>query len=251
MKIFISHSFEDIAFVAKLKEDIPKPFELVWSTSDIKPGDYWINEIKYTMESADIIIVVLSKSSIKSSAVNSEIAFAMSEYYNKSNKIIIPILKDKNIELPFFIQNFQYLDLSSPGIYRNNIEKLKQIISEIAHAQESNYNNNHFSVENLNKQFEIVDSERKMLQKEVELYKKKKYTSFISLTIGVASTILASLTITLSLNSVLFIEKFSQYKGYFFSFLLGVGVSFIGPLIYEIVKKKVSFNKDREGVDNE
>lgn len=76
---------------------------------DIKVGEDWDNEIKRSLEHADIFIPILTENSIKSNWVTYEFG-VFSEYVkqNRDKKAIIPVVID-DINLPTVFSNLLYL----------------------------------------------------------------------------------------------------------------------------------------------
>ena len=84
MKIFLSYSNLDIEFVSLLRERLMDlGHGLFVAGEDIKVGEEWNNEIKKSLESADIFIPILTDNSIKSNWVIYEFG-VFSEYVNQN-----------------------------------------------------------------------------------------------------------------------------------------------------------------------
>ena len=104
-KIFISYSSADSDFAELMKMKLEGSDIIVWrDIHEIAAGEEWRNEIDFGLLSSDILIVLLTKNSAKSSYVTYEWAWAMG-----NGKNIIPILIEP-CEIHPRIKVLQYLD---------------------------------------------------------------------------------------------------------------------------------------------
>lgn len=93
MKVFYSYCHADEAYRDRLEKflvtlrDQGKIKE--WHDRKILPGDRWNDEIKKSMEDADIILMLISQDFLSSDACKEEINFAMNP---QNKKIVIPII---------------------------------------------------------------------------------------------------------------------------------------------------------------
>lgn len=131
MSVFLSHAAGDITFANRLRGDLRKEGVEVLSAEDVvRPGESWIAKIISTIEAADTILAVVSGHLVQSQSSSAEIAIAISEVKNRPTKRIIPVLADKSSELPFFLKDIQYVDLSSEESYRRNLALLIRSLRE-------------------------------------------------------------------------------------------------------------------------
>jgi len=125
MKAWITYAFEDKEFVEKLKSILRKAdLEVLDVENEIMPGDNIVETIYKAISESDIIFVILSKSSSGRQWFSTEIGMIISEIRNNRQKKIIPILKDKDAEIPAFINQYQCLDASDPKNLNYQFDKL-------------------------------------------------------------------------------------------------------------------------------
>jgi hypothetical protein len=107
-KLFISYSRADRVFTQVLVADLRRTGIAVWlDETDIPPGAKWDQAIEAALEGCSSVLFVLSPSSIESTNVLDEIAFALDE-----GKRIIPI-KHKECKTPLRLRRVQQIDFTT------------------------------------------------------------------------------------------------------------------------------------------
>ncbi len=147
--IFLSYSSKDKFSVNALSDKL-KEFKItVWLYEvEIEPGDSITSKIEAAINDKDFFGIVLSKHSIKSKWVQRELKAAMAKEIESSSTLIIPILIDKNIEIPIFLKDKLYVDLTDSDTYMENFRRLlkklgvKEKIQELPDPEESQYSEN-------------------------------------------------------------------------------------------------------------
>jgi hypothetical protein len=92
---FISYSSQDQHFVEILYRDLRKAGVLCWFASeDLKAGDKFPAEITEAVQSREKLLIVLSKSSLKSDWVSKEVNLALQKEGNGKSKVLLPIHLD-------------------------------------------------------------------------------------------------------------------------------------------------------------
>ena len=125
MKIWITYASEDKEFVERLRTFLKQSnLEILDVENEILPGDNIIVAIADAIAKADLILVILSKSSSERQWFSTEVGLIISEIRKNSHKKIIPILKDKSAIIPPFINQYQFLDLSENRDTETQLEKL-------------------------------------------------------------------------------------------------------------------------------
>jgi hypothetical protein len=125
MKVFVSHNHKDKEIVRKLADDLRRQGVEVWLDEElIAPGEPWAEKLGYAVEQSDAVLVVMSRNTSDSQWQTSEIAFAVAAQKRDISKRIIPILIDKNAEVPFFLKHLLYCDLSDSEAYHRNLPQL-------------------------------------------------------------------------------------------------------------------------------
>lgn len=115
IKIFISYAHED----EKIKEELEQTYLesiklnlysglIVWTDKEIKPGTNWDNIIKNNMETADIVLFLISNSFVSSKYIKETEIIKATERYKAGEQIIVPIYVQKVNEelLPFSEKQF-------------------------------------------------------------------------------------------------------------------------------------------------
>ncbi|WP_371566218.1 toll/interleukin-1 receptor domain-containing protein [Streptomyces canus] len=85
--VFLSYSRQDTSSAERLKLDLSVRGVDIWSDTDLRAGDPWERVISNAMERAQIVLVLISRSSIKSNWVTAEWHSALA-----TSKRVIPIL---------------------------------------------------------------------------------------------------------------------------------------------------------------
>jgi len=129
METWITYSYSDIDFVEKLKSLLQDSgLEFQETEHEILPGDNIVDTIYKSITKAEIIFIVLSKDSVERKWFSTELGIIISEIRNNPGKRIFPILIDKGVCIPPFIDHYQLLDLSDKKTYDLNIELLKKAL---------------------------------------------------------------------------------------------------------------------------
>lgn len=106
--VFISYSRHDSVFVDKLSGDLRQQGIDVWiDKENILPGKSWQQEIEQGLEKASSLIFILSKSSVLSQWMLSEL-----DAFLTKNKSIFPVIIEdvELMQLPPSIRNIQWID---------------------------------------------------------------------------------------------------------------------------------------------
>ncbi|MEQ8470745.1 MAG: toll/interleukin-1 receptor domain-containing protein [Marinoscillum sp.] len=119
MTIFISYSTHDLEFVSTLKNKLMElGHGLFVAGEDIKAGENWNDQIKKSLENAEVFIPILTEHSVKSNWVTYEFG-VFSEYVRQNkSKAIIPVVLD-DVVLPAVFINHLYIKAN-----KNNIDDL-------------------------------------------------------------------------------------------------------------------------------
>lgn len=108
-KIFISYSRSDTEYVSTLVQAFRKQGFDVWFDKNIITGSDWDDTIEEEIKSADALVIILSKASVKSDNVKDEMSFAMS-----LGKSVNPI-KIEDCVIPMRLARKQFLDFTKMG----------------------------------------------------------------------------------------------------------------------------------------
>ncbi len=131
MKVFLSHTSRDREFAEQLTSDLRAAECDVFSYFDaISPGESISEKIATAILESDALIILLSKESAQSPWVSSEIALAKAQIERGARRRILPVVIQKDAELPFFIKDLLYLDLSNEDNYKKNLPRLIQALKQ-------------------------------------------------------------------------------------------------------------------------
>ena len=130
MRIFISHTSKDKEFAKKLASDLKASDLDVFTYFDaIMPGDSITEKIGSAILNSDAIVLLLSHQSAKSPWVSSEIALAKAAQSKAKQPRILPVVIEQHSDIPFFIKDLLYLDLSDDQKYKENLPMLIKSLS--------------------------------------------------------------------------------------------------------------------------
>jgi len=125
-KIFVSYSYDDKSFVVWLVERLAQEDLSVWYDMDeINVGDSLNKKIEEGIKSSSFIIIVLSKSGVKSKWVNYELNTALVYSAQKQGVKILPVLID-DADIPPNLSSIRYADFT-----KNKDLALQELIKTI------------------------------------------------------------------------------------------------------------------------
>ena len=128
--VFISYAHDDKGYALKISEALIKDGYQVWIDSyGLRIGDDWPGEITRAIQTCSAFIILLSISSVGSSAVRKELALAVDE-----RKKILPIEihpVDLPVEMRFHLSALQRIAFS--GSFRSNYEQLLRSLDPPIH----------------------------------------------------------------------------------------------------------------------
>lgn len=233
MKVFISHSHKDKEVVRRLADDLRRYDFDVWLDEDlISPGEQWTDKINESLESSDVVLIIMSHNTSESRFQTSEIAFAVASQRKHPSKRVIPILIEKNAEVPFFLRDIVYCDLSSKDQYENNLKSLVQALSR------SSIPPTDFKASD-SKRIETIRAEKQMLQHEKNALDRNKAV-WTSTVLGALATVIAALA-TFFIGTTATNVSIGNFLSCFVkdnSFLSGVVVGAICSIVAFIVARK-------------
>jgi predicted nucleotide-binding protein len=127
-RVFLSHSHEDRRFVRGLWSKLGKSGIKVWvDEAEIKVGESLIKKLSEAIGSVDFLVVVLSRSSVRSEWVQREVELAINQEILSRGVKVLPILKDR-VPLPGFLTGKLYIDFS---VRSNRASAAKKLIEHI------------------------------------------------------------------------------------------------------------------------
>lgn len=142
-RVFISHSSEDKEFVRSLSNDLDNLGITVWFDEwELSVGDSIIDKIFEGLGASDILIIVLSPSSVVSRWVKEELNVANMRRISDGDVRVLPVLY-KDCEIPLALKHIKYADFR--GNYGNALYTLMDsLIPGYLLQQSLNHYYNHF-----------------------------------------------------------------------------------------------------------
>lgn len=125
-KVFISYNHSDSRFVDKLVGDIQASFDIWLDKTKLLPNISLIQQIAANIESADYMIAVISKNSVKSAWVKTELSLGLQNALGK-NVSVIP-LKIDDCRIPPEIKSIPYVDFHNRRNYKKSLSNLINMI---------------------------------------------------------------------------------------------------------------------------
>ncbi len=114
-KVFISYSRKDKAFVERFDVSMRDQGLIVWYDKHIKSGHDWDDVLEKEILQADYMILVLSKTSVKSKNVKDELSFA------EQHGVAVHPIRIEECHLPLRMSRMQFVEFSD---YDTGISRL-------------------------------------------------------------------------------------------------------------------------------
>lgn len=188
---FVSYSSQDAPIVERIVDELRKRGKSVWLTSEnVLPGQQLASSVEKGLELSTTVVAVLSRASRRSSWVSTEIAWALA-----NQKPVIPVLVDKDAEIPSLLHSYQILDMTTSATFERSISQLAEALT----APEKDNHSESVSREGFIKgEEEILALKLEKLKLETDLSYSKMASSFkiaaisalLSAIIAVALTIM-------------------------------------------------------------
>jgi len=131
MRIFISHSSRDLAFVKQLARDLRDALgdeQAVWyDSSNLKGGTQWWREIVAELQNSTVFLLVCSPEAMASDWVNDEIDMAWRRKNSPDKMRFIPLLY-RDCKLRFDVENLQVISFRDPTRYQRSLQQLRKAL---------------------------------------------------------------------------------------------------------------------------
>jgi len=241
MRVFISYSHEDKQIVKRISEDLRRQGVQAWLDEDlISPGEQWIDKLSEAFESSDAILVIMSRNTAESRWQTSEIALAVATQRKDPSKRIIPVLVDRQADVPFFLKDLVYCDLSSEDKYEQSFELLLHTLTKppkvIMDMKETD-----------RRKIAMIKVQKELHRHDVEMLDRRKLI-WMS-TVGVTVTVLAALATLLAFSvtaGVSIFVVFNKYGYFLAGVLLGITCSVVVHLVARVFYYRRTVRKEGE-----
>lgn len=130
-RIFLGYARDDQEAADWIRRALVKEGVEVWSDQDLNAGDDLFAGVQKEINEADVVLLMLSKTALRSPWLWHETAAAVAAQVSESHqKRVIPVLLDRQAELPPLLERFNYLDLTDPETREQGIERLVEAIKQ-------------------------------------------------------------------------------------------------------------------------
>ncbi|MCL4552724.1 MAG: TIR domain-containing protein [Candidatus Marsarchaeota archaeon] len=124
VRVFLSYSHEDRAFVEKLATDLEANEIGVWYDDwDVDIGDVITTEIQKGLSESHYLTLVLSPAAIQSAWVQEEWATKLSQEISQGEVIVLPILYRERA-VPLLLQDKKHCDFTNEANYKDSFQDL-------------------------------------------------------------------------------------------------------------------------------
>lgn len=224
MKVFISHSSEDAQIAKNIRNYLAhRDIEVFDDKTDISIGSNLASSINEAISSSDAVLFVISKNTDKSRWVHQEMSLAINNKLKGKEVKLIPIVVEKNSEIPFFLKDYQYLDISKGQDFESGISKIVQSLAS----------DNKTSIEqDLETKVANIEIEKQLLMlKSLEHEEYKKFRSRQMFFTAMIATLISSIAASVGLLGWVANIDYSNFK-WIIAFLVGALTSMVGSLLY-------------------
>lgn len=224
MRVFLSHSYEDNDIAQKVRNYlVHHDLDVFDDKSDIATGSNLKASINQAISDSDAVLFFVSKNSEKSQWVQHEMSLAVSNRLNGKDVKLIPVVLDKHAEVPFFLKDYLYLDMSRSKDFESSMMKLIEGIKS-EHRTSAR--------EDLEAKVADIEIEKEFLKlKSMEHQEFNKFKTrqmfFVSMTVTLVSAIIVSIGL---LGWVAKID-YSQFE-WVIAFLVGSMATMFGSILY-------------------
>lgn len=108
--VFISNTKQDEAVADYLQSALNKAgYRASTMTTSVPAGDRWISSITQSLETADVVVILLSRAAMESSWIVYEIGAAVASVEKSSYKRVIPVALDKDLKPSGVLAQYQWI----------------------------------------------------------------------------------------------------------------------------------------------
>ena len=189
MKVFLSYSYDDHKVAQKVRNFlVHHDIEVFDDKIDIATGANLTASINKAINNSDAVLFFVSKISDKSQWMQQEMSLAVSNKLQGKEIKLIPIVIERNVDVPFFLKDYVYLDISETSNFEISMGRLLEGLSSVQNT--SIEQDLAAKVSNIGIEKELL----KLQRLEHEEYKKFKTRQmfFVSMIATLISAIVAS-----------------------------------------------------------
>lgn len=224
MRVFLSHSNEDSDIARKVRNYlVHNGLNVFDDKNDITTGSNLTASINKAISSSDAVLFFVSKNSEKSQWVQHEMSLAVSNKLNGKDVKLIPLVLDKNAEIPFFLKDYLYLDISRSKDFESSMAKLIEGIKSEPTTSVR---------EDLDAKVADIEIEKAFLElKSIEHEEFKKFKTRQMFFVSMIVTLVSAIIVSVGLLGWAAKIDYSNFE-WIIAFLAGVMASMLGSVLY-------------------
>ncbi|CAK2832360.1 TIR domain-containing protein [Vibrio crassostreae] len=232
MNIFLSYSHEDSEVVDKVRNFLDSHEIAVFNDkTDIGAGESLTVSINQAISNSDAVLFFVSKNSEKSQWIQQEMSLAVSDKLKGRDIKLIPVLLDRGVEVPFFLRDYLYLDMSNPADFESTMTRLISGLNETSKST---------AKQDLEAKAINIEIEKELLQlKTLEYEELQKYKTRQMFFVSAIVTLISAIFVSVGLLSWLTESENSNLE-WILAFVSGSVASLVGSFLY---MKKEAPNK--------
>lgn len=233
MRVFLSHSYEDNDIANKVRNYLAHHDMAVFDDkADIATGASLNASISHAISNSDAVLFFISKNSEKSQWVQQEMSLAVSNRLKGKDVKLIPVLLDKSAEIPFFLKDYLYLDISKSNDFDISMKKLMEGIVSVQKTSLK---------QDLEAKVANIEIEKEILKvKSLEHEEFKKFKTRQMFFVSMIVTLVSAIVVSVGLLGWLAKIEYSNFE-WIIAFLVGSMASMLGSILY---MKKEKPNKE-------
>lgn len=137
MPVFISYAHIDAVFVNMLAAHLVKNNANVWvDTWELNVGDSIINKVQEAIEGSDALLIVLSKSSVKSEWCKKELSAGLMRELDEKKVVVLPVLLE-DCDIPMLLREKMYADFRND--FNFGLQKTLDAIAKVTNANQGRF----------------------------------------------------------------------------------------------------------------
>jgi hypothetical protein len=137
VKVFISHSFQDMGLAKRVGDALRKAGIDAWDATLVLPGANWGDDVGRALRRSSAMVVLLTPESVRSANVSYDVGYAIGELRFKGR--VIPVLAAAPGDLaetrgavPWVLNFFPMVQLADPGHPEAEIGRIAQLLARAA-----------------------------------------------------------------------------------------------------------------------
>lgn len=230
MNVFLSHSRDDNQVAQKVRKYLVHHGISVFDDkNDIATGANLTASISEAINTSDAVLFFISKSSDKSQWVRQEMSLAVSNKFHGKDVKLIPIVVEKNAEIPFFLKDYVYLDISGSSNFESSMNKL---LEGLTTEQKTSLE------QDLAAKVSNIEIEKEFLKlKSLEHQEDKKFKTRQMFFVSMIVTLISAIVVSFGFLGWVAKIEYSNFK-WVIGFLVGAIASMAASILY--MRKEMS-----------